>query len=409
MRRVTLALLLIACQGPPTSVPNRCVEGWPAAAPATPQPSLAGVTPGIRFRKRITRGVANAGIVATADRIALTAGARFMAYDHDGNLVFDRVPPGVERVSAPVADEAGNFYFAGAAVYSVDPAGAWRFMTPLVGNASRQVLLSPAGVVYAATNEGWLFAVDAVDGRVRFSREIGAEPLGGATLVAGAGEALIAIARVRDPSQQLLDARTGATLARWPGLGLGAFAGPTIGLVTQRQDEASGVYPWMHVTVLDACSNVRWSIPATRPQWPALLLPGDELLLVERDDVEGSPTFVSRYAPDGGRLAGPTRAAPPAAVGADGTIYGLECDSTGLEGPSRVIAYGSDLAELWRVELGPTCPLTPPTLSPDGLLVFAGFLDDATELVAVQTTSPGLAPSAWPARRHDARGTGWLR
>ena len=31
-----------------------------------------------------------------------------------------------------------------------------------------------------------------------------------------------------------------------------------------------------------------------------------------------------------------------------------------------------------------------------------------TELVAIQTRSPGLADSSWPSIRHDNRGTAWL-
>jgi hypothetical protein len=30
------------------------------------------------------------------------------------------------------------------------------------------------------------------------------------------------------------------------------------------------------------------------------------------------------------------------------------------------------------------------------------------DVIAIQTTSPGLAPSAWPVIRHDNRGTMWL-
>jgi hypothetical protein len=33
---------------------------------------------------------------------------------------------------------------------------------------------------------------------------------------------------------------------------------------------------------------------------------------------------------------------------------------------------------------------------------------DATEVIAIQTASPGLADSSWPSLRHDNRGTAWL-
>ena len=31
-----------------------------------------------------------------------------------------------------------------------------------------------------------------------------------------------------------------------------------------------------------------------------------------------------------------------------------------------------------------------------------------TEVMAIQTASPGLADSSWPSARHDNRGTAWL-
>jgi hypothetical protein len=33
---------------------------------------------------------------------------------------------------------------------------------------------------------------------------------------------------------------------------------------------------------------------------------------------------------------------------------------------------------------------------------------DSTEVIAIQTASPGLADSSWPSLRHDNRGTAWL-
>jgi hypothetical protein len=100
-------------------------------------------------------------------------------------------------------------------------------------------------------------------------------------------------------------------------------------------------------------------------------------------------------------------------VGADGTVIGLTCEGSGWEGPSRLVGSSIDdgaITERWRVELGPGCPRTGPLLAADGVLyLLLPTLTVTTELIAVQTTSPGLAPSSWPVAKHDNRGTSWLR
>ena len=172
-----------------------------------------------------------------------------------------------------------------------------------------------------------------------------------------------------------------------------------------------GPYPWMDIAVLDSCGAMRFALPATRPQWPVLAGPGDRLFVVEREDVTASPTEVSVYAPDGTRAVGPTPAAPPWALGADGTVYGLACDTSGLDGPAHLTAYAPDLTPRWTLELGDACPLAGPIIDAAGRLFFARFLPEkeACELVAVQTASPGLAAGPGPTRHGDDHGTMWVR
>ncbi len=421
MTRVTLLVACVcalsACENPPTMVANRCVADWPAVPPGgdpLAAPVSAAAPPGtIVMDAVLTKSIATA-LLVTPDRLYMTAGGRVYVMNHDAQLIASHVSAGYEGVGAPVTDEGGNVYFAGESIYSVDKQGAWRYIVPLDDAAPQagRSLLFHDGTLFTAAGDGYLYALDAATGARKWRREVGKNVNGPAVLLGGVAGAVMAITRGATPSSRLYDVATGAPLATFttpkgdPEYGL--MFGRALGIVTQRMDDTTGPYPWMHIAVLDPCSKPRFTIEPTRPQWPALIAPGDELLVVERDDVRGSQTFVSGYGPDGTKLIGPVPAATPWAVGADGTIYGLTCDSPGVDGPSRLIAYDPQLHEQWRLELGPSCPITTPVIGDDGRLYFARYAGGATELIGVQTTSPGLASSSWPTRRHDAHGTGWL-
>lgn len=398
-----------ACDGPPARV-NRCVEGWPAAPSAPSAAPLPDMTPGVAWVRPVSRATASDGLALTADRIALSVGARLVLLDHDGRVVADQVSSGYERLSSPVADDAGNFYVAGASVYAVDADARWRWIAPLPEAAGRTLVLDPTGgTLYTAAGDGYLYAIAVADGALRWRRQIGENPLTPAAVLGGVGNAVLAIARADGEAPQLFDAATGAVLARWPTYGV--FFGGELGIVTQRLVDGEGSWPRMHIAVLDACSHPRWDLAPARPQWPVLVAPGDRLLVAERDPADDGATYVSVYAPDGRREAGPTPADVPWVIGADGTIYGIHCEGSGWDGPARLTAYDAALAERWRIELGPGCPTSGPALADAGLLVFARFLPETgiTEVVAVQTASPGLAATSWPVRRRDNAGTSWLR
>ena len=419
MKAQLFLLLAVACHGPPPALPDRCVPDWPApsvtplAAPlAAP---LVGITPAVKWRRRLTRAVPLDPIVLTGGRLAVAASSRLFLLDAEtGTVVGGRSSTGFERITAPVVAPDGHLHFAGSSAYSVDLDGNLRHVVPLAPSgpsAGKRMLLAPSGTLYTTASDGFLYAIDSATGAARWRVEVGKNVAAAAALPGGVGGAVHVITRGEAPSSRLYDATTGlrlATLATPDGVPrYGALFGATIGIVTQRPDDAPGPYPRMQIDVLDPCAKLRFTIPATRAQWPALLAPGDRLLVVERDATEGSPTEVAVYSPEGERVLAPRPAAPPWAVGADGTIYGLECDGAGVESPSSLIAYSDMLEERWRIELGPACPITTPVIGQDGTLYFAWFVDGVSEIVAVATPSPGLA-GGWPARHHDARGTGWL-
>ena len=80
-----------------------------------------------------------------------------------------------------------------------------------------------------------------------------------------------------------------------------------------------------------------------------------------------------------------------------------------LMGPKS--GEGVPLTELWRVAIGPGCPAGQAVLDDSGVmyLVREGTLQaGGTVLVAIQTTSPGLAKSSWSNLRRDNEGRSWL-
>ena len=418
----TLVWLGLGCQQPPTSLESKCVEDWPAPRAFTPAPSLD-VEPEILWQAQVTRAPTSSSMLWNGRQIAFTAGPRLYALDASGAMMARRPIAGLEGLSSGVVDSDGNYYVAGSSVYSVDPDGELRWLVPLSAYSDKpdwdsprgtgRVVLSPDGGLFFGANDGHLYSVDIRDGALRWRSKV-SDPSQGQqapVVVAGVGNAIMGISRTSTWQPSLWNRQTGEAMAFFSspkGERYGRMIGAEIGIITERFEDRGGAYPWMHITALDRCSRPRFTLTARHPQWPVLIGPGDLLHVVERDDVEGSPTFVSVYGPDGDRVKGPVAMAIPWAIGADGTIYGIACDTPGVDGPSRLHAYNADLEEQWMLPLGDSCPTAGPVIDDSGKLYFIWFRDLVSELVTVQTRSPGLADTAWPIGRHDIRGASWV-
>ena len=89
------------------------------------------------------------------------------------------------------------------------------------------------------------------------------------------------------------------------------------------------------------------------------------------------------------------------AIGADGTIYVGSSDG-------NVYAINPDVTQKWVFSTGRH--LLSPAIGPDGTLyVNSGSQDsEADVLYAINTSSGGLANSAWPMFNHDVRHTGFV-
>lgn len=413
-----VSMALVGCQKPPKTLASACVEDWPDSArefvPAAP---LDNVTPALLWRERVTSAAPSEALLLAGDRVAFTAGSRLYSIDRDAVEVDAVASAGRESLTTAVSDADGNMYFVGYSAYSVDAAQRIRWIVPLPkvdGRHTRgrgRAVLGPDGGLFFGADNGQLYAVDTADGTVRWTQPLSEDGERSPIVIGGVGNALMAVSPDGTWKPQLFNRHTGKPMAWFTnddGERYGVMIGRRLGFVTQRFEDRGGSYPWMHVSVLDSCSAERWSVPATRPQWPVLIGPRDQLYMVERDDVPGSQTAVSVYDVDGTRARGPVDMPIPWGIGADGTIYAVACDSQAHDGPSRLYAYNPDLTERWTLPLGDSCPAGGPLIDEQGRLFFTWRFDGVTEVVAVQTESPGLADTSWPIRRHDVRATGWL-
>jgi len=168
----------------------------------------------------------------------------------------------------------------------------------------------------------------------------------------------------------------------------------------------------------DACGRLKWStrVDSLYDDWSGVISLTETLVATKWDaDAKGnrlSPDRMYRYAADGTVVQGPVAGqGEPYLAGADGTIYTVNCADSSPKA-NQLIAYSSDLQELWRLNLGVSnnCPVGNAVLDDDGILYLMRGLttSDGVEILAIQTSSPGLAESSWPSLRHDNRGTMWL-
>jgi hypothetical protein len=162
-----------------------------------------------------------------------------------------------------------------------------------------------------------------------------------------------------------------------------------------------------NIIVFDTCGVSRW---AGSPIGGGGVMASGELIVVSTSTQVGQ---LMLFNTGGGIVAGPSPAeGQPLAAGADGTIYMVSCQG-GTPSLNLILAYSSDLRELWRFDLGGDFCMGMTgnvVLDDDGVMYLMRSSPNisGTQLMAIQTGSPGLADSSWPSWRHDNRGTAWL-
>jgi hypothetical protein len=379
--------------------------------------------PAISWRTPLGWLNVRSGVAVGRSSVAVTTGARLTVVDLTGTIKSVYSAPSFAPLSAPVADEAGNFYVAGAAAVSLSPDGAERWTVglrsddPHHGQHPRPLVLGPEAVVFSLQPDGALKALDSSNGVLAWESPAAAE-LKGATLQGGFADALI-VTGVAGRTTRLHDRKTGAVVASFtpPGTLLGGasrfVAG--FGLIGGQQ---RSVGPGNELVVFDEALRPLWRGGVGLYSYPLFVDLQGRLVTLEMDDAARTGPF-RRYGCEGGAAeAGVLSSGDPrsrivasAALGADGQAYLLEAST---EGPPFVelVAFDAGLIESWRIRLPgrrlPSSGVLGLPISESGLLIVA--LEDEAgkgELVAIQTESPGLARTAFATLRGDPGGSSW--
>ena len=183
-------------------------------------------------------------------------------------------------------------------------------------------------------------------------------------------------------------------------LALGGRNAIAYGGIPARASDGTASSGWL----LDSCGAPRFRAPeaAARSTFP--LVGFDDNLIAYAPTASQNTLWLSPAGVQVGKAG--ILIGTPRALGADGAVYTLACLAD--TGAATLYAYGANLTSAWSLDLGAPCSTGAVVLADDGTLYAARRRGGGVEVIAVQTASPGLADTAWPAEHHDNRRTGWL-
>lgn len=381
--------------------------------------------PRVLWQADVASRSASEGVALSADRIAVSAGHSMFLFDKTGKLRHRVEDPRFVWVSPPVADAQGNFYFAGERARSLDADGNMRWDVFLRDDDSRRTppssfVISPDGVIYSAQNDGALRAIAKDTGKTIWEQKVPSDPLSAhwINVVSGIGDHFVV-----DTVQlgfQIHDRSTGALRASVTDVEAGGNEVYAVAAAKGFGIIGSGIVDDMHgrVVLYDLDGRRKWASAARRMARPAFIDLDGSLVVSEHPEGQKfpAPTFLRRL-PCGAEPkepieipTKPQRRLTTFLLGADGVTY--TTTFTGDYSHSSVdelIALDRDFKVLWTVELTGRRFLRRPALDTDGVLYFLVHRaeDDAAEVVAIQTTSPGPAPTPWAGGRSNAAQSGW--
>jgi outer membrane protein assembly factor BamB len=383
---------------------SRCIEEWPHANGShQTRMSLAVDAPRVVWKTQMHWGLSpsgpyDAGPVVSKQRLAVQTADRLIFVNKDGSDPQDvKYSPVGDLPSNVAADAEGNVYFvARDGVYSVDATGKLLWNRLLGSNSGGEgefathspPVLGPDGVLYATTSSEDVVALRTSDGSVLWSYSAFGNTYSPKILGGGGKSLFVTVDAERTDA---LDTGTGELL----GSPIRPKYGRSLG-----GDWGGWVEGWefgiaySNGYVFDQCGSFKWS---KEPYGKSGVIAAGELMVV------APPDKLALFNAAGEMVAGPSSAkGHPVAAGADGTIYTVD--------GRIVLAHLLDLTELWRLDLGSGAEITGTVvLDDDGMMYLVHPSESGgTELVAIQTRSPGLADSSWPSIRHDNRGTAWL-
>ena len=401
-----------------------------------PMPSLK-VTPRILWRKEVAPNLAgvNGTVVLSGERLAITLGYSLFTFDRQGTPRGRWDNPSFAGLSEPVADPNGRFYVASDSARAFDGDARLIWTTPLRSDESHEGVVStpfvssPDGVLYSAQADRSLQALERATGKVLWKTSVADDTaVAGRTLYRpafGHGDRLVVSSSTR-ASFYVFDRRTGKELFQVPRPPSTKRVLP-YGMAGEHGFFAGEVLPTaIVVSAYDWDGVPRWSLPR----------PGDRDQRIDPRfvDLEGNVVaYDGRYgrAGEGATLRrfgckGDERGSNKLlfgdgmslvymfALGADGALIAEPLRDADAGGNAfAVVGFDPEMKEIWRFKFEGLVPPAKGTASPlvlasDGVLYLIGQRPNGTaELIAIQTSSPGLAATAWPVIRVDNMGSGW--
>jgi outer membrane protein assembly factor BamB len=411
---------------------SKCIEDWPSSGGShMARPSLTVDAPKLLWSIDLAGSQALAGRITSSDggpvlsgsRLALQAGAFIYFVNKDGTNPESVGSAGGYYPSGLVADPEGNVYsVVQDGILSLDALGRTRWLGGGAGRAKVEFpyyeppVLGPDGVVYAVASDERVYAIRTTDGKTLWSKPAPGDKYHASWLAGGAGNGLLV--QIGERGTDVLSTMDGSTLGTIRVLidGVAKVPSSALGFTVHAWD--FGIAQGSNF-VFDTCGNLRWSKwkPSTS-NGSGVITVGEYLVTTSYElDEQGrplSPNMMTLYDADGTVVRGPALVeGQPLAAGGDGTIYTVRCEDTS-PAINRILAYSSDLQKLWSFDLGGGKYCSGMTgnviLDDDGVMYLMRSSPNiyGTQVMAIQTRSPGLADSSWPSWRHDNRGTAWL-
>ncbi|MCG5056166.1 MAG: hypothetical protein KA712_24715 [Myxococcales bacterium] len=404
-----------------TGPSETCLAGWSEKSLVfTAKPPLA-VAPKVAWTKKLVDFVATGDRVVSGNGfIATTAANIVLSVDKQSQMVRGWRSELPELFTSLSLGKDGNILVAGSRAYGIAPDGTRVWQVPLSGpplmdewTKCGSSYSSAANTLFTLCNTGYLHAIVPAQQETKWSQRIYEAGFFDSFMRGGGGDSLLLSLseRLNKPGIRAYDARSGQAM----------------GAVVKDRASVSAFYSGGMLTVgntmaaYDKCGNLRWSADEEGTfVLPVVTgLPDERIFAIEGSGTSTAERSLSMYSSTSGtRLASRGGLGTPVAAGADGTYYAFDCEVRGSTEPRpeqpALIAFNSGLQEKWRLQLPVPkglgndypCPKWGVALDDDGMMYMA-VEANSTHIIAVQTTSPGPAPTLWPLRFGDNAGSSW--
>ena len=387
-----------------------CFDGWPAApTPADARTPLV-TTPAIVWQANLSSDYsAERGLALAGDRIVTNEGTTLVAIDRMSGaqsfavvLSSDSMPLG-----PPSVDQGGAIHVQsptkrvvtltpdGTTLSTAGPAGYWTSGgDPAVGWGLGLLVTSAEILAVSSNDQEALDTNGATTWTTAYGSSIGIGHWG----FGFDGSASYAVdLRNGRPAGRLRanDGEDVQVLAPFAGRGIAAFN--------------AHIGSDFRLSLLDTCGHPAWSLKVrdgcARIGGRVVGL-GETIFMGTYSCSDPSDSSIIGVAVDGRIVSGPVaREEGPWFVGADGVVYAVSSTLASLT--ARLVALSPSLQELWHLDLPGALADANPLLADDGLLYMLIETTQGNAVLAVRTTSPGLAQSSWPTPKHDNQASNW--